>query len=154
VAGVKRGAYKYNFDKILPEICDEYINSEKSIVKILVDRGGPDFSHFYKELRKNPDYQEMWIDAERGKAAVLDADFDEIRDLAREAFRNKDLNVNALKILHDHVKTRRGQLDAKYRDREVKHVVEAGKSWRQVMTEGRMRLAKGKIIEGEVIKGD
>lgn len=147
---------QYDFEAILPAICDEYINSEKSIEKILSDRGGPVFSTFYRNVWGNAEWKEMWFAAERAKAAVWDAKWDDVYDQAEIAFHNKDKNVNALKIKSDIIKTRRGHLDAKFRDREVKHVIEAGESLRESMTKARIRLEK-KIrepIEGEFVESD
>jgi hypothetical protein len=148
--------YKWDFDKILPEICEEYIDSDKSIKAILEERGGPEFSYFYRVVWGNSEYREMWFAAERGKAASLDDDFVEIQDKARVAYDDKGKNANALKIMLEATKVRRGQLDAKFRDREVKHTHEAGDSWRQVMTEGRARLTKMKkaqVVENEPDSG-
>lgn len=152
MAKKKRGPYKYDFDKILPEICEEYINSDKSIKEVLEDQGGPSFAHFYRIVFGNSELQEMWFLAEKIKAASLDSDYVEIKKLALIAFHDKSKNANALKIYLDTIRTRRGQLDAKFRDREVKHVVEAGESWREIMTAGRQRrkLADAKIIDIEV----
>jgi len=144
---------QYDFEVILPEICSEYINSDKSIKTILSKRGGPDFSTFYRNVWGSSEFKEMWFAAERAKAAVWDAKWDDVYDQAEVAFHNKDKNVNALKIKSDIIKTRRGHLDAKFRDREVKHVVEVGKSMREYMTEGRQRLKEARIIEeGRIIE--
>ncbi len=91
--------------------------------------------------------------AGHGKAAFFDGRFDEIDADAKEAFRNKELNPNALKVRLDNLKHHRGHLNPKYRDREVKHIHEIGKSARQILTDARNRrdglLPKLDIIEGE-----
>ncbi len=145
----------YDFHEILPDICDEYVESEKSIKQILKERGGPSFATFNRHVKGNSELQEMWIAAEHAKAAFWDSKFDDIYSEADKAFKDKKLNVNALKIKLDIVKTRRGHLHSKFRDREVTHVVEAGESWRTIMTKARARLeGRDKIIEAEVIEQD
>ena len=149
---------KYNFDKILPKICEEYVNGMRSIKDVLKDCGGPSFSHFYFVVFGNTEYREMWTTAEKAKAAAMDAQFDEINKAAWVAFDNKDKNVNALKVISDNIKTRRGHLHSKFRDREVKHTHEMGESWRETMTKGRVRRKKAAALtlneEGKVIEPD
>jgi len=141
---------KYNWKQLLPLICEEYINSDKSIKGILDELQGPTFATFYNNVWADKDLKDLWFMAQKAKAAALDDDFVEIGDLAREAFRNKDLNANALKIMLDATKVRRGQLDAKFNDRDQRITLEKGESWRLTQTKARQRLEEI-TIEGEII---
>jgi len=145
---------EYDFDKILPEICEEYIDTSKSLKNILKERGGPEFSYFYRVLSANPEYQAMWLLAEKTKAASLDDDYIEIQDMARQAFYNKDLNAGALKTMLDTTKTRRGQLDARFRSSDVTHKLEAGESMRALLTERGQRADERVKLINDPIEGE
>ena len=140
----------YNWDKKIPEICALYANG-KAIYAILKQDGMPDSECFFRKLRENPEYQAQWDDAGFSKAAMIDSDYDDIAKLAKKAV--KDGNANALRPWLDARVKQRGQLNPKYRDREVKHVHEIGPSARQILTDARNRrdglLPKPDIIEGE-----
>ena len=139
----------YDWDKVITEICRQYTEG-KSWKAILRQPGMPDWAGFYNKYKSNPDYEKQ-VDASRyGKADLIDNDYDDIARLAKKAV--KGGNANALRPWLDARVKQRGQLNAKYRDREVKHVHEVGPSMRQLMTEARQRRDAELLespIEGE-----
>lgn len=139
----------YDWDKVVPEICRHYAAGKLSIMKILELDGMPSWYPFWAQLQANADYMAQWDNAGHGKAATIDSAFDQIVEDADKAFANKDFNPNALKVKFDVLKTQRGHLNPKYRDRKVEHVHEVGPSMRQIMTEARQRHESFKLIEGE-----
>ena len=143
----------YDWDKVIPEICRQY-TAGKPIHDILAQDGMPDWSTFWNKLQSNPDYMAQYDVAGHGKAAFFDGRFDEIDADAKEAFRDKSLNPNALKVRLDNLKHHRGHLNPKYRDRKVEHVHEIGVSMREELTKARQRLEARilPVIEGEIIR--
>lgn len=134
---------EFNWDKIVPEICNRYAAGE-SMEAIFKGDDTPGWPVFYYEVVSpstgNSEYRDMWEKAGYGKAEMIDSDFDEIAKLAKEGVRNKDINPNALRPWLEARKVQRGQLNPKFNERQVKHTIEPGESMREIMTKARQRI--------------
>ncbi len=143
---------QHNWKEIVPEVCERYIEGE-TITAILKPDGMPNLSAFWDHLKSNPDDQAKWEAAGHAKADFIDSDLDTIHSKAMEAVTDKTMNPNALKVALDTRIKQRGHLNPKYRDREVKHIHEAGPSMRELMTKARRRAAlEPPTLEGEFVE--
>jgi len=137
-----------DFEKWMDEFGEVWLNSNKAVDALLTERGLTK-AWFYQNLHKHG-LRGRWEEYGKSKALSLQENYHSIIDDAKRAFEDKTLNPNALKIQLEATKTYQGQLDSRFRDREVKHTVDVQVSHRQIMTEGRARLEKkNQFIEAE-----
>ena len=89
---------KYDWPVLIPKICTEFINGV-SLYNICAQPGYPSPWAVWNAIKYNLEYKKQWRCALRAQMYILDGGFDRINELCEEAFRNKQFDTVALRVM-------------------------------------------------------
>jgi len=97
----KKGRFqtKYDWEVLIPAILKEYTETNISLATICSRPGYPGYWQVRNVIKSSPEYREEWGLANLIRLKMLDSDYCEIGELAREAFYDKSKDVLSIRLM-------------------------------------------------------